>query len=158
MMGEAKLEVKAGAVSFCGEGSEIWLAQQLDKVIAKLPDLIRIPGAESAAPPAHVDSADSIGSDSRGAKTGKPLATFLKEKKATSNQARKFLATALWLQVEKSMNRVSTGDVTKALSEHNQGRLSNAAQCLINNASQGNVVRDGKQFYVADEGRSELNK
>ena len=86
-----------------------------------------------------------------------PLATYLKEKKATSNQARKFLATAAWLQ-HGGMNRVSTSEVTKNLNTHNQGKLTNAAQCLINNATAGNVVKDGKQVYVTDKGFEELEK
>ncbi len=86
-----------------------------------------------------------------------PLATYLKEKKATTNQARKFLVTAAWLQLG-GMNRVSTGEVTKNLNAHNQGKLTNPAQCLINNAKNGNVVKDRKQFYVADKVLEELAK
>ena len=85
------------------------------------------------------------------------LAAFLKEKKATSNQSRKFLATAAWLQLG-GMNRVSTAEVAKNLNTHNQGKLGNPAQCLINNATSRNLVKDGKQFYVVDKGFEELDK
>jgi hypothetical protein len=85
------------------------------------------------------------------------LATYLKDKKATSNQSRKFLATSASLQLG-GMKRITTAEVTKTLSTHNQGKLTNASQCLNNNATSGNIVKDGnKQFYVADEGFGELN-
>jgi hypothetical protein len=157
-LADAKLEIKAGTISFTGEGSEAWLGEQLDKVLTKLSEL-RDHSADSG------DGADEDEeTDQKQAKTPKgaqvkiaPLAAYLKEKKATTNQARKFLATAAWLQLG-GMNRVSTAEVTKNLNTHNQGKLTNPGQCLINNAKNGNVVKDGKQFYVADKGFEELGK
>lgn len=158
-MADAKLEIKVGAVSFSGEGQGEWLSKQLDKILAKLPELVSVEIPESQS-----SNSDNNGNDG-GASTGQKsknqrttLASFLKEKKATTgNQQRKFLATAQWLQ-DGGINRVATGDVTKALSEHNQGKLTNAAQCLINLTKAGWVVREGKQFYVTEEGHTELNK
>lgn len=151
----AKLEIKVGAVSFTGEGAENWLASQLDKVLAKLPELLDVPIANGDDP---ADDTKDVKKPHAQAKKRTALAAFLKEKKATGNQARKFLATALWLHDVKSQNRIATADVTNALNEHNQGKLTNPAQCLINNAKRGTVVRDGKQFYVTEEGKTELSK
>lgn len=158
-MSDAKLEIRLGTVSFSGEGPGEWLAKQLDKVLAKLPELAAIQGG---GPILDLNKASEGGSIE--AKATKPtaqkstLAAFLKDKKAaTGNQQRKFLAAAAWLQ-DGGTNRLSTGDVTKALSDHNQGKLGNAAQCLINLAKQGWIVREAKQFYVSEEGRTELNK
>jgi hypothetical protein len=155
----AKLEIKVGAVSFTGEGAESWLAHQLDKVLAKLPELLNL----------HVENSDESLSDHKdlanphiaphgAVRKGTALAAFLREKKATGSQTRKFLAAALWLHDVKDQKRVATADVSKALNEHNQGKLTNPTQCLVSNATQGMVVRDGKQFYVTDEGRAELDK
>jgi hypothetical protein len=152
----AKLAIKAGPISFTGEGSEAWLGEQLDKVLTKLSELRELS-----------DDSGAGGDDEAGQRQVKkpkesqvklaPLAAYLKEKKATTNQARKFLVTAAWLQLG-GMNRVSTAEVTKNLNTHNQGRLTNPAQCLINNAKNGNVVKDGKQFYVTDKVLEELAK
>ena len=38
-MADARLEIKAGLISFTGEGTEAWLAEQLDKVLTKLSEL-----------------------------------------------------------------------------------------------------------------------
>ncbi len=120
-------------MSFSGEGSENWLAIQLEKVLAKLPELLAVnvenddeslsgnSGVEKPQDATKVGAREMLG-----------LAAYLKAKKATGNQARKFLATGLWLHDSKDLNRIATADVTKALNEHNQGKLTNAAQCLIN--------------------------
>ncbi len=145
-MADAKIEVKVGSVSFTGEGSENWLSSQLDKVIKHMPDLVKV-----APQPA---SSGEQGSDAKPQRVG-TLASFLNAKGAKNNKTRKFLATALWLQ-DGGKNRMGTGDVTKALDDNNQGKVGNAAQCLINNTKQGFCAKDGKQFYVTDEGRTEI--
>lgn len=160
-MADAKLEIKVGEISFTGEGAESWLAQQLDKILAKLPELMS--GAENGDSSnngdSHSEDKKTEGLGNSGGRSKTTLAAFLKEKKATTNQARRYLATATWLQDVEGKNRLTTSDVTKALNEHNQGRLSNPAQCLIHNASRGMVAKDGKkQFYVTDDGRAELEK
>lgn len=156
-MADAKLEIKVGDVSFSGEGQGEWLSKQLDKVFAKLPELVSINVPEPSSGNSDPSGAsESTGHKSKFQKT--TLASFLKEKKAaTGNQQRKFLATAQWLH-DGGANRIATVDVTKALSDHNQGKLGNPAQCLINLAKAGWVVREGKQFYVTEEGRTELSK
>ncbi|HEY3937326.1 MAG TPA: hypothetical protein VGL97_07835 [Bryobacteraceae bacterium] len=155
-MADARLEIKAGPVSFVGEGTEDWLAKQLDKVLEKLPELAHLRGNDPDA--GKNDGTGQSGQSKSDASTEKigSLATYLKDKKATSNQSRKFLATSAWLQLG-GMKRITTAEVTKTLSTHNQGKLTNASQCLNNNATSGNIVKDGnKQFYVADEGFEEL--
>lgn len=85
----------------------------------------------------------------------KTLAVFLKEKNATRNQVKKCLATAIWLEA-KGKQRMTTSDVTKALKDSNQARLGNASDCLNQNVSKGYCEKDGKEFFVTDEGKSSL--
>ena len=47
-MADAKIDIKIGAVSFVAEGSEKWLSGELDKVLAKAPELAAIAPAEPA--------------------------------------------------------------------------------------------------------------
>ena len=155
-MADAKLEIQAGSVSFSGEGTEVWLAEQLDKVLARVKDLRALGDAERKTPGADNGSSGKDANLAVATSIG-TLAAYLKDKKATSNQSRKFLATAAWLQLG-GMSRMSTGEVTKTLNTHNQGKLGNPAQCLISNASKGNIVKDGKQFYVVEKGFEELAK
>src|SRR5689334_21460551 len=111
-MADAKIDIKIGAVSFAAEGSEKWLSGELDKVLAKAPELAAIVPAEPVG--------DGVGGDATHGKHGKKgqrgtLAQFLKQKSATDNQVKKFLATAVWLHDTTEKDRISTKEVTLAL-------------------------------------------
>ena len=155
-MADSKLEMKVGSITFSGEGSGDWLSEQLDKVLAKIPELVAVvlpetpgnSGNNGGNPPA-------IAGAQHGGASG-TLATFLKTGNATGSQSLKFLATAVWLHDVEQRNRLTTGDVTGALSKHKQGKLTNASNCLAENARKGYCVREGKQFYVTTEGRDNL--
>jgi hypothetical protein len=156
-MSEAKIEIKVGEVSFSGEGTEKWLSEQLEKLIEKIPQLSKV----------HTQKHGETGGSGTGTGTGAgaagsqklsgTLAGFLKEKKATANQVRKFLATAIWLHDHENRDPLSTADVTKALSDAKQKDLTNAANCLNQNVSKGFCQKkEGNQFFVTDEGRTAI--
>jgi hypothetical protein len=157
-MADSKIEIKVGAFSFSGEGTGDWLGKQLDKVLAKMPELIGLSEAEDQEDKTDTNKPATATKSAAHGKNATTLAAFIKEKKATSNQVRKFLATAAWLHDTTDQKRLATGDVTKALSDHNQGKLTNPSQSLNNNAKTGGIVKEGKKFYVSDEGRAELDK
>lgn len=145
----AKVDIKIGALSFAGEGDKEWLAKQLDKLIQHAPGLLNV---------APVENQNSGGGVEKGAAlSGKvgTLAAFLIAKKAKDSQPVKFLATAAWLHA-KGNKRLLTKQISKALDENNQGRLSNPADCLIKNTTKGYCERSGKEFYVTDEGLKSL--
>ena len=149
-MADGKIEIKVGAVSFSGEGDGKWLSDQLDKVLEKIPELANV-----APPPTESDSGG--GPLTTGPKRGMgTLAGFLNAKNARSNKTRKFLATALWLQETTGSRRLSTSDITKALSQNSQGDVGNASQCLNLNVGRGFCTKEGRQFYVTDEGKTKL--
>ena len=151
-MADVKIHFKLGGIEFEGEGEKDWIGQQLDKILEKAPKL------------AALAPAGGTGGGSGGGRTpmgpdpriaAKTLAVFLKEKNATRNQVKKCLATAIWLEA-KGKQRMTTSDVTKALKDSNQARLGNASECLNQNVSKGYCERDGKEFFVTDEGKSSL--
>jgi hypothetical protein len=149
-MADAKIEIKVGAVSFSGEGDGKWLSDQLDKLIEKLPQLAN---AQAESDPSEGDE------ETRKTRKGKvgTLAAFLKEKLATANQVKKFLATAVWLHDSNGQSRISTGDVKKTLRASNQGKLTNPAACLNKNVAKGHCEKDGGNgFFVTEAGRSSL--
>lgn len=151
-MSEAKIEVKVGQIAFSGQGEQEWVAKQLDKILAQAEKLIQL------VPEEHDDSNADPGKKPMGkdpAIAGKTLRAFLEEKGATRNQVKKFLATAVWLEA-KGKNKMQTGDVSKALSEASQARLSNPAQCLKQNAKKGYCEKEGGQFFVTDDGKRSL--
>lgn len=149
-MAEARIEIKVGAFSFTGEGTEKWLSGELDKLIAKLPELVEIAPPESPG--------DDAGAGGTGKKNGKlgTLANFLKEKSATNNQVKKFLATAVWLHGTTGKDRITTGEVKKALQKANQPKITNPSDALNQNVGKGHAEKDGGGFFVTDPGRTSL--
>ena len=49
-MNESKIQVKVGIVEFAGEGEQDWLAKQLDKILEKVPELLKIEVSNSFKP------------------------------------------------------------------------------------------------------------
>jgi hypothetical protein len=147
-LAQAKIELKLGNFHFTGEADAAWLEKQLDKLLA------------------HVKSIDPAGSPEdpgeqetgrRDHKTKETLSAYLKSSSATSNQVKKFLAAACWLTA-KGNERLGTGDITKALSENRQGKLANPSDALNKNVAKGFCEKEGKQFYVTEQGFTSLGR
>lgn len=162
-MTESKIQIKVGIVEFSGEGSQDWLAEQLDKILIKVPDLLRIELSNNGnvndpkEVQANTDSLGKGNTETNNGLTSTNLVSFLKEKNAVTNQVKKFLATAAFLQL-KGKNRIVTSDVTEALKNSNQSKLSNASDCLLQNIRKGFCEKDsGREFFVTSNGLSELD-
>ncbi|MDP2960647.1 MAG: hypothetical protein Q8N71_04410 [candidate division Zixibacteria bacterium] len=151
-MADVKIQFKLGGIEFSGEGEKDWIGQQLDKILEKAPKLVALAPAGGTGVGLG-GGRTPMGPDPQIA--AKTLAAFLKEKNATSNQVKKFLATAIWLEA-KGKRRMITSDVTKALRDSNQARLGNPSDCLNQNVTKGNCEKDGKEFFVTDEGKNSL--
>lgn len=149
-MAEAKIEIKVGSFSFTGEGTEKWLSDELDKLLARIPELVEIAPAESG------DGGDSAGAAPKAKKNGRlgTLATFLRDKSATDNQVKKFLATAVWLHDTTGKDRLTTGEVKAALKKANQTKINNPSDALNQNVGKGHAEKDGGSFFVTDPGRT----
>ncbi len=151
-LADAKIEIKVGAFSFSGEGTERWLSGELEKLLVKIPELVDVA-------PASVGDDEDVQAGKAGAKRkGKvgTLAAFLKEKNATSNQVKKFLATAVWLHDSTGKDRLATAEVRTALKNANQTKLNNPADCLNSNVKKGHCEKDDGSFFVTDPGRNSL--
>ena len=156
-MADSKLEIKVGSVSFSGEGTGEWLGKQLDKVLAKIPELIAIAPPDASSGGSGIGTGGNENPPAGGGGVSGTLAAYLKATGSTAIQVRKFLATAVWLHDTQKKARLSTTDVSSALKHNNQGRLANASDALAQNVAKGNCEKDGKkQFYVTPEGRARL--
>ena len=155
-MAEAKINFSIGAISFSGEGEESWVATQLDKILEKVPDLVRVvPRSQSNDLEVQQQKHKEASISPSEGIVKKTLATFLKEKNATTNQNKKFLATALWLEA-KGQNRIKTSDISNALKHNSQSKITNPSESLKQNVSKGYCEKDGKEFYVTEEGKASL--
>lgn len=154
-MHEARIEFTIGAISFVGEGDKDWVAAQLDKILEKAPELIKLAPKRQIAEMAPSDSHPTIQMQQDDSIAQQTLPGFLQEKGAMKPQVRKFLATAIWLMA-KGKDRLTTSDVTQAVRESKQRRLSNASDCLNKNVAKGYCEKDGKEFFVTQEGKGSL--
>ncbi len=154
-MANAKIDFTIGSISFSGEGEESWLANQLDKIIEKAADLIKITPSPQVITEGAGTTATHAAAKEDAAIAAHTLPSFLKEKNATKIQARKFLATTLWLQA-RGQERMMTRDIVRALKGSSQSRLANASSELGKNVSNGFIARDGDRFFVTDQGKASL--
>jgi hypothetical protein len=154
-MHEARIEFTIGAISFTGEGDKDWVAAQLDKFLEKVPELTKLAPKKQAAEMTPSDSNQATQAQQDDSIAQQTLPGFLQERGAMKPQIRKFLATAVWLTA-KGKDRLTTGDVTQALRESKQSRLSNASDCLNKNVAKGLCEKDGKEFFVTQEGKDSL--
>ena len=153
-MSDGKIEISIGDISFVGEGEQNWVAEQLDKILEKAPELTKtIPKRKKVSQTDTVSEHTAEGDDAAIAQ--KTLPTFLVTTKAKSNQVIRFLATAVWLQA-KGHKRLKTGDVTSSLASANQTRLANPSACLSSNIKKGFIERNGSEFFVTDDGKASL--
>jgi hypothetical protein len=147
-LAQAKIELKLGNFQFIGEADAAWLEKQLDKLLEHIKSI----------DPASVPEDPSDDSTKTGQhKTKETLSAYLKSCGATVNQVKRFLATACWLTA-KGSERLATGDVVKALSHNRQGKLANASECLNKNVTKGFCQKEGKQFFVTEQGFTSLGK
>ena len=155
-MSESKIELTVGAVSFSGEGNEKWVAEQLDKILENVPDLLRVkPQIRAHQPKAGTPTSQHEPMSPAPDIAKKTLPAFLTEKNATTIQVKKFLATAVWLEA-KGKARMTTRDVSSALKKAKQKSLSNPADCLNQNIKKGYCEKDGSEFFVIETGKNSL--
>ena len=155
-MTSSKIEIQIGNFSFSGEGEAKWLASQLDKILDRAENIVKLVPQVSSKNDSSGDQQHTPADfthDSGLAK--KTLVAFLKEKNATTNQTEKFLATAAWLEA-KGQNRLATKDISSALKNASQSRLANASDALAKNVGKGYCEKEGKQFFVTQEGKEHL--
>jgi len=147
----AKIEFAFGSLSFAAEGTENWLATQLDKVIEAAPALSQLKA------PSHVVDVSTAES---GAPVTSPeftvsLAAHIKAKGGDTIQVKRFLAAADWLR-QKGLNPLTTGSVSKALASNHQKKLSNPANCLNQLVSKGYCEKNGEGFFITPDGLKDL--
>lgn len=141
-----KIRIKVGEVEVEYEGAEAFLNKKLPELIGQLSKLAEhVPAAPSGDAQRHHPPGRTAGT----------LASFLEAKSAKANQLKRFLATAEWLHL-RGAKRLKVGDITRALKENSQSRLGNPSDCLAKNVGKGHCEKDGREFFVTDDGRSAL--
>lgn len=165
-MSNSKIEIKVGIVEFSGEGEPKWLSEQLDKILEKVPELLKIelasdeykqPKSRDVSNPSPIQTATVSPKSDSSSQINSNLSNFMKETDSTKKQRRRFLAVAVWLQLKHGRKSMSTRDISTSLKEYQQSRLGNASEMLNQNVSKGFCEKDSSNnFYVTPEGITEI--
>ena len=84
--------------------------------------------------------------------TDSPLYQFILEKKAEKNQVRKFLVVAVFLAKSSDTKKFTTPMISRALKLAGLEKLKNASDCFNKNEKKGYCVKDGKEFFLTENG------
>lgn len=76
-MSNARIEFTLGGISFSGEGEEVWVANQLDKIIEKIPELLKITPEPPTPTKSHVDNTSHTSKKDDAAIVAQTLPNFL---------------------------------------------------------------------------------
>ena len=147
-----KIRVKLDNFEVEYDGPEAFLEGKLQEVVRSLSEFERKASGSG-------QRSDAARKEER--TPGTPLPLFLKSDKIKS-QADRFLATAVWLRDEKEQKSLKTSDVTRALKDSQERRLSNASECLNVNIGKGYCEIDSRKssertFYVTAQGREHID-
>ena len=145
----ASVSFKIGQLEFAAEGDEAWVSEKLEFI------LNQSASAAAAATPAAEHSATSPNPGAGGPVAS--LASHIKKHGGSGNQVERFLATAHWLSL-KGQKSLTTSDVSKALKDNHQSKLSNPSDCLNQNIGKGFCEKDGKSFYITPEGLEHIGQ
>jgi len=149
-MANARIEFKIGNIEFVGEGEQEWVTEQLDKVLEHIPQLANV--SKKNVPKSTLKETSTVKIIEN---TEQPitenLSTFLRKRDAIDKQRRRFLGTAVWLQL-KGQQIIKTKEVTDALRAARQVKITNPSHQLNQNISQGYCQKEGRGFYVTPQG------
>lgn len=161
-MANGRLEFKIGNIEFIGEGEQTWVTEQMEKMLERIPeltkhsDVLKVPA--TTAPTVSPNKSTAINTSYSQPQSAAPqraipenLATFLRKKDCVDKQRRKFLGTAVWLQLN-GQSIIKTKEVTDALKNARQIKITNPSHQLNQNISQGFCQKEGNGFYVTPEG------
>lgn len=153
-MANARIEFKIGNIEFVGEGEQDWVTEQLDKVLKRIPELAN--ESEKSVPKANTTQVISTKPAQQSRQNLEQLAkenlsTFLRKRDAIDKQRRRFLGTAVWLQL-RGQQLIKTKEVTDALRAARQVKITNPSHQLNQNISQGYCQKEGQGFYVTPQG------
>lgn len=159
-MANARIEIKIGAIEFSGDGEQEWVTDQLDKILKLVPDLDKkiekiIATTEVVKQPIMeqnlAQSSDLFATPKQQRVIPENLSTFLRKKDAIDKQRRRFLGTAVWLQLN-GQQSIKTKEVTDALRAARQIKITNPSHQLNQNIAQGFCQKEGTRFYVTPQG------
>lgn len=157
-MSESKIQVKVGIVEFAGEGDPKWLSEQFDKILEKMPELLKI---EISNPNDGNDgNLGNLGASQCTVAGGLSVLNIAGKLACKSGSDLVIAATAYMHFVEKK-NTFSRDDITttmqKATGFYKDTFRSNLTSTLARLEANGTMTKSGTLYALSAAKVGELN-
>ena len=154
-MSDSKIQVKVGIVEFSGEGNQDWLAKQLDKILDKVPELLKI---EVSGPKHDIDN----GPAETGRKSLSGLSVLnITGKLGAKSGAEVAVAAAAYLHFVKGKPIFSRDELSSTMKEatgiYKNSMLANLTKTLAQLEKNGTFNKSSNSYSLNATKVSELN-
>jgi hypothetical protein len=159
-MSDSKIQVKVGIVEFSGEGEQEWLAAQLDKILEKVPELLKI----EMAMPGNIGSNGQNGGGHGSASSGgvKNLSVLnITGKLGTKSGGDLVTAAGAYLHFIENKQAFSRDEITqtmkKAVGIYKDSMSANLTTTLAQLEKNGTLTKSGNSYSLQINKVTELD-
>lgn len=154
-MSDSKIQVKVGIIEFSGEGNQDWLSKQLDKILDKVPELLKIEASDLK------DGKVNGGADS-GGKTLSGLSVLnIVGRLSAKSGAEVAIAAGAYLHFVKAQPVFSRDDLSSTMKRatgiYKNSMLGNLTTILAQLEKNGTFTKSSSSYSLNAEKVSELN-
>lgn len=157
-MNDSKIHIKVGGVEFAGEGNQDWLAVQLDKVLEKIPELLKIEVKNYAVnDPIKNDQGNEFINKENSSLSVLNIAGKLNSKSGTDL----VIAASAYLHFTEGKLNFTRDDISsnmkRATGIYKDSFLANLTKTLTRMEKNGSLLKNGNAYCLSANKVSELD-
>jgi hypothetical protein len=160
IMSDSKIQVKVGIVEFSGEGNQEWLSKQLDKILEKVPELLKIEVGSPANKNNQSNNSGGSGAGGQGAISGLSVLNIAGKLSSKSGSDLAIVAAA-FLHFAESKSSFSRDEISstmkKATGIYKDSYLANLTKILAQLEKGCTFMKSGSTYSLSASKVSELN-
>ncbi|QEC66352.1 hypothetical protein FRZ67_03175 [Panacibacter ginsenosidivorans] len=161
-MSDSKIQVKVGIVEFSGEGNQDWLAKQLDKILDKVPELLKIEVGDSTNKDNQNKGGGSGSSNVGGAGTISGLSVLnIAGKLSNKSGSDLVIIAAAFLHFVEGKTSFTRDDISTAMKKatgvYKDNYLSNLTKYLTQLEKNSTLLKSGTTYSLNANKVNELN-
>jgi len=157
-MSESKINVKIGIIEFSGEGDQKWLSEQFDKILEKMPELLKIEISNPSN--GSNNGADNGKTNSNGTVTGLSIINIAGKLNCKSGSDL-VIAAAAFLHFIENKTTFSRDDITqtmkKATGYYKNSHLANLTTILAGLEKNSTLTKTATAYSLQIDKVNELN-
>lgn len=159
-MSDSKIQVKVGIVEFSGEGNQDWLAKQLDKILDKIPELLKIEVGDSTNKNSQNNNSGSGRSSGGGTISGLSVLNIAGKLSNKSGSDLVIIAAA-FLHFVEGKTSFTRDDISSAMKKatgvYKDNYLSNLTKYLTQLEKNSTLLKSGTTYSLSTSKANELN-